>query len=61
MKNYKQKDFLPRVYPLGGRCKNLTKKQIETMFSMHVAKNRIVKYVESMHSVYVYYKPEVES
>lgn len=50
-----------RIYPIGDRCKNLTEKQIERLFSKQVAKNKKVKYLKSINSVAVYYKPEVES
>ena len=50
-----------RIFPIGDRFKHLTKKQIERLFSQQVAKNRKVKYLKSINSVAVYYKPEVES
>ena len=60
MNNYKEEDFMPRIFPLGDRYKNLTKKQIEKLFSKHVAKNRVVKYIKFFNSIAVYYKPESE-
>jgi hypothetical protein len=61
MKGYKEIDYCPRIFPVGDKCKNLTGKQIERLFTKQVAKNRVVKYLKSINSIAVYYKPEVES